>query len=292
MTSALVSEGVAVIAAAGNDGALGLFNPSSPGLGADVISVGSVENTQFPTVYTALDSEGLELSYASVWPLPLSEGRNVYVLSGTGCNESEWITASNTVTNSNDTIIIFSNVDTDSQCDFSDINSFWIKYGFQYIMAYTSSNSNPYSQQYILQEQDDNSTRYTDLLPTDGASVIANYAKAGGYPNYQIIFSNNTVTSSEMSTGGMISYYSSFGPSWDDISQLKPQLSAPGGSILSTWPLGFNAGYAVLVSILPVLTGPCLIQREKVRSCCRRETPKTISSALNSLTWNIRVLLY
>jgi subtilisin family serine protease len=40
-------------------------------------------------------------------------------------------------------------------------------------------------------------------------------------------------------------YYSSFGPTWHDYN-LKPQVSAPGGHVLSTWPLGPLGRYAIL----------------------------------------------
>jgi subtilisin family serine protease len=43
-------------------------------------------------------------------------------------------------------------------------------------------------------------------------------------------------------------YYSSFGPTWHDYN-LKPQVSAPEGHILSTWPLGPLGGYAILSGI-------------------------------------------
>lgn len=246
MTSALAAEGIAVIAAAGNDGQDGLFYPSAPGTGKDVISVGCIENTQFPTVYNTVDSAGTAFSYASVWPLTsTSDGLDVYVLNSTGCDESEWIAASEAVTDKNNTIIVFHYEFTGSDCDLSVREDYWVEYGFSYIMDYVSANTDPYAKQYVLLEQGDSTTHYTNLLPADGLKVAAAYAKAGGYPNYQLAFTDNTVTSVATSTGGMISYFSSFGPTWDTL-ELKPQLSAPGSTILSTWPLGFNAGYAAI----------------------------------------------
>jgi subtilisin family serine protease len=40
-------------------------------------------------------------------------------------------------------------------------------------------------------------------------------------------------------------YYSSWGPAWRSCN-LKPQISSPGGRVLSTWPLGPLGGYAIL----------------------------------------------
>ena len=244
MTTALVKEGIAVIAAAGNDGENGLFTPSSPGIGTDVISVGSIENTQFPVVYSAFDSEGTNISYASIWALDSpSAGRNVYVMESSGCYASDWIKASEVVTNPEETIIVFYN--NGSECAFADKEAFWAEYGFSYIMDYTLTTSSPYDDQYVLLEQTDDSTVYTNLLSSDGATLVSNYAKAGGYPNYKLKFTDNSVSSTLMETGGKISYFSSFGPTWDTL-ELKPQFSAPGATILSTWPLGYRGGYAAL----------------------------------------------
>lgn len=56
--------------------------------------------------------------------------------------------------------------------------------------------------------------------------------------------SDYAAESPSVPTGGLMSNYSSFGPTYN--LKLKPQLSAPGGSIMATWPLGVNSGYAVI----------------------------------------------
>ncbi|KUI68302.1 Minor extracellular protease vpr [Cytospora mali] len=244
-TTALVAEGIAVVAAAGNDGEEGLFVPAAPGTGPDVISVGCIDNTDFPTTYTATDSKGRDVSYASVWPY--SGEHDVYVLGGTGsgCNASEWEDASSTVTDKNGTIIVFHYDWDGSDCEFSVREDYWAEYDFSYIMTYVDKSSDPYAQQHVLLEQSDNTTLYSNLLPEEGLSLAASYASAGGYGKYKLTFNGKTVSSVSMKTGGAVSYFSSFGPDWEDL-ELKPQLSAPGASFLSTWPLGFNAGYAVI----------------------------------------------
>lgn len=244
-TSALVAEGIAVVAAAGNNGEEGLFVPGAPGSGPDVISVGSIDNTNFPTTYVATDSVGNDVSYASVWPY--SGELDVYVLNGTGtgCYADEWEDASSTVTDKNDTIIFFHYSWNGSDCEFSVREKYWAEYDFSYIMTHADQSSDPNAQQHVLLEQQDNTTLYSNLLPDEGVNLAAHYASAGGYGSYHITFTNQNVTSVSMDTAGDVSYFSSFGPDWTDL-ELKPQLSAPGASILSTWPLGFNSGYAVL----------------------------------------------
>lgn len=244
-TSALVAEGIAVFAAAGNDGEEGMFVPGAPGTGPDVISVGCIDNTNFPTTYTATDSQSNDLSYAAVFPY--SGELDVYVLNGTGtgCYADEWSAASSTVASKTSTIVAFHYSWNGSDCDFSVRESYWAEYGFAYIVAYADESSDPYAQQHALLEQSDNTTLYSNLLPTDGVALAGYYAAAGGYGSYKLNFTSQDVTSVSMKTAGAVSYFTSFGPDWEYL-ELKPQLAAPGASILSTWPLGFNSGYAVI----------------------------------------------
>lgn len=81
ITDGLFSQGIAVIAAAGNDGQYGVYNPSAPGTGAGVFSVGSTDNSKFPTTYKMKDSNGRSLRYSSVLPLDSPpEGLTVQVM--------------------------------------------------------------------------------------------------------------------------------------------------------------------------------------------------------------------
>ena len=58
LVDAITSQGIAVIAANGNDGALGTYAQSTPGGVESAVGVGSVTNLKFPTVYNMKDSTG------------------------------------------------------------------------------------------------------------------------------------------------------------------------------------------------------------------------------------------
>lgn len=249
-TAGLNSAGIAVIAAAGNDGADGMFATSAPSSDPSVIAVGSVENTQFPLVYSAIDSLGLSFQYASIWPRDTSgRGRDVYVLGGdgTGCDEASWLAASNAISKPTQTTIIFTDT-AEQSCSSADKEAFWVKYDFVFIMRYFSGPSDvlPENQQYEIPPQTDATMIFASLSITDGPAVVANYKKAGGYAaKYRFSFTDQESHSTPNQNGGYMSWYSSMGPTWDTL-EMKPQLSGPGGQILSTWPLGFNAGYAII----------------------------------------------
>jgi hypothetical protein len=75
--------------------------------------------------------------------------------------------------------------------------------------------------------------------PATGRKLVANVQKDS---SYKIMFPKKHIASGlKMETGGLMSNFSSFGPSWDTLA-VKPTLSAPGGKILSTWVLGPSAG--------------------------------------------------
>ncbi|KAK7757609.1 hypothetical protein SLS62_000624 [Diatrype stigma] len=67
--AALRQKGVAVIAAAGNYGSSAPFYTEIPGNAEGVLSIASVENSQFPT-YPVRDSNGHEFRYAALYPFP------------------------------------------------------------------------------------------------------------------------------------------------------------------------------------------------------------------------------
>lgn len=67
--TALRQKGVAVIAAAGNNGRSAPFYTDMPGNADGALSIASVENSQFPT-YPIRDSNGHEFRYGALYPFP------------------------------------------------------------------------------------------------------------------------------------------------------------------------------------------------------------------------------
>jgi len=72
--ASLQAAGIAVIAAAGNDGTpdidhSGTFTLSSPAVSQQALSVASIESSHFQTGYSAKDSTGRAITYASLFPI-------------------------------------------------------------------------------------------------------------------------------------------------------------------------------------------------------------------------------
>ncbi|GFP57697.1 minor extracellular protease vpr [Trichoderma asperellum] len=85
LAQSIVESGVAIIAALGNDGDLGPYAVSAPGLAPEVLAVGSAESEIYPTVYEAENNLGRTLEYISVLPF-ISDKPITIFEAGSGLN--------------------------------------------------------------------------------------------------------------------------------------------------------------------------------------------------------------
>ncbi|EFX03716.1 subtilisin-like protease [Grosmannia clavigera kw1407] len=245
VTASLEAQGIAVIVAAGNDGGPALT--SSPAVGEKVIAVGCLDNAKFPTVYTARDSNGNSLQYSgNPWPVSAPKtGLKVYDMtklasnttSPVGCTVSAWEAAFAGIPNPNNSIIA---VPASSACSWAAKLNAAATYGLPYALVYAVDDGGIFVKD--LNTMEPSIPNYGIMLSVDdGKKVIAGLASGG---DYKLYFDSKVFESTEQPSAGLMSYFSSTGPTSDTL-QIKPQLSAPGESILATWPLE-GTGYAIL----------------------------------------------
>lgn len=260
ITKKLTDAGIAVVVAAANDAAGSpyaqeLYSEQWPSTESSAIAVGAISNTVFPLVYLAEDSEGANLDYASVYPLNFPSGADVYVLNN-GCDSSQWNSALSAITDVNNTIIAFPVNIPGQGCQATSAAGSWKSSVVApvYIMAFNTATKNPinsaqedpYLSSYDTPSQGYfGTTQFININAADGATFSSNYASSGGYGKYKLTFKSTSFKSVPQQTGGLMDYYSDFGPTWHDYT-FKPQISAPGGHVLSTWPLGPLGGYVIL----------------------------------------------
>jgi hypothetical protein len=101
-------------------------------------------------------------------------------------------------------------------------------YGLPYLLTYDIGTS-PFAQDIETQMPFDVATIV--VPPSTGAKLVS---KLKANPSYKLKFTSPAAASIDLATGGTMSNFSSFGPSWDTL-VVKPTLSAPGGKILSTY---------------------------------------------------------
>lgn len=239
----IVDSGIPCILSTGNSGQSGLFLPSGAAHGKNVASVGSYDNTQYPTFWLTasytVDSSLEESFYwtsseSTIWTnvsLPLfALGLNTPNLND-GCSTLP----ANTTDLSGYIVLI-----RRGNCDFTRKAVNAMAKGARYILFY-SNNKSVYSPDLeangllgsgmISAEQGE---KFVSSL-TKGSKVIVKITGPATAPHHVTYRENNV-------TGWTVSTYTNWGPTFE--LDVKPQFGAPGGWILSTYPLA-KGGFAV-----------------------------------------------
>jgi subtilisin family serine protease len=280
ITSKLVAQGIAVFASNRNAADSGVQSLSTPAIGADVFAVGSVDNEKFPVtfqygflpvmdmkagastdsfIFRLTDSNGRHLRYSSHLPQdsPLT-GLIVQVmnygsddpllLSGPSPGEMFEDTYQDALKNLTaasidpSTVVLaaeWGDVVPESKAQYA------ATLGYKHFLSYATTDNDPFFGQGYYVSDPELSWPIEPLVFTvqDSRTLLTSY---GRHPLQYKIFASSTnyaAKSTTAITGGFMSNFSSIGPT--DQMNLKPQLSAPGGNILSLWPLSYD-GYAIL----------------------------------------------
>lgn len=240
----IVEAGVPCTIAAGNDGGAGIFYASTPANGKRATAIASVENTERPRIlleasYTTGNSSAI--SFGWVTGDPSSWGNISLPL---------WAVQYNTSEPSNEC----GSFPTDTPDLSQHIVLIWIEgcyldqqveyvaaHGARFVMFYSKT-----PEMGVIAISVPGIEALGMVTPEQGAvwisllsrniSVAANIVD----PKSAVTFLSR---GTNIETGGFVSTYTSWGPTFE--MDLKPQFAAPGGWILSTYPLN-QGGYAVL----------------------------------------------
>ncbi|CAE6403377.1 unnamed protein product [Rhizoctonia solani] len=223
VASRIADKGRIVTIAAGNDGQYGSWYASGPATGLSVISIGSVDNTAV-NLQNATVSNGRTIPYQSLEKLAIPDGLPIYATSqdpaivDDACNPLP----ASTPDLSNYVVLI-----RRGTCTFIQKLTNAAAKGGKYFLIYDNRD----------QSLGAISTgEYPGALITqaDGLFLL----KEAIPKKYTIAFPSSPYTASNPS-GGLMSSFSTYGPSHDMY--LKPAFSAPGGAILSTYPIALGS---------------------------------------------------
>ncbi|KAI1086859.1 subtilisin-like protein [Rostrohypoxylon terebratum] len=294
VASRLVDSGIAVIVAQGNSGSGSKYDPqlyrtATPAELPAVISVGSITNRNFPLVYTFTDSKGAKIQYASLWPIEIPEGLVVYLLENGCSGTSDWNEAIALLESQgklNSTIVAFPITDN---CRYTGARGCCSNPNLRYIMGLYADTSNPYNVDYEMASTGffgDGSVQYIAVNANDSKSLLANMNLTGS-DQYKLYFNDSSYSSPPRFVSGQMDYYSSFGPGYLTY-DLKPQISAPGGEILSTWPLG-DLGYYTILSgtsmATPFISGCYALVKSQFPELSVAEVLSLLQSTATPVTW-------
>ncbi|KAI0887884.1 subtilisin-like protein [Annulohypoxylon maeteangense] len=295
VASRLVDAGIAVIVAQGNFGSSSKYDPqlyrtATPAELPAVISVGSVASQNFPLAYTLTDSQGVRIQYASLWPIEFPDGLEIYLLDNGCSSSSSWDEVISSLENQgklNSTIIAFPVTDS---CRYTGAVGCCSKpSSLRYIMGFHTNTSNPYNVDYEMASTGffgDGSVQYIAINAFDSATILTNMNITGS-GQYKLYFNDSSYSTPPRLVGGKMDSYSSFGPSYLTY-DLKPQISAPGGQILSTWPLGDQGYYTILSGTsmaTPFISGCYALVKSQFPELSVREILSLLQSTSSPTPW-------
>ncbi|KAG8703544.1 hypothetical protein FRC12_018728 [Ceratobasidium sp. 428] len=227
VASRIAAAGRIVTISAGNDGEYGSWYTSGPATGLDVIAVGSVDNT-IVNVQNLTVSTGRTFPYGSLLPLDIPDDLPIYATSSNTSVADDACDPfpSSTPNLSNHLVII-----RRGTCFIEEKLKNAAASGARYFLVYDNVEEPLISATWA---------NYTAALISQRDGV---YLVEEAIPKKATIKFGNRPFALASSTGGLVSYFSTYGPTNDMY--FKPAISAPGGDILSTYPLTMGE-YAVL----------------------------------------------
>ncbi|KAI7961615.1 hypothetical protein MJO28_002104 [Puccinia striiformis f. sp. tritici] len=216
----LVGKGFALILAAGNEGSEGLFYAESPAAATNSLAVGSVKSKK-RIVFHLQTSSGRTIPYGSSG---VFNGTNlpVYVTSPTSASSSD---ACQPLPPSTPSLAGHVVLIRRGGCTFAEKVDTVVAHGATRILFYMNS-TDPASLSNFM-----SGAQVATLAKEDGESLVSELRKN---PNLKATFSaSHSFESTD--GGGLVSYFSQYGPSYDSVN-IQPNFLGVGGDILSTVP--------------------------------------------------------
>ncbi len=228
----LVNQGVVVVASIGNEGSYGLYSASAPGVGQKVIGVASVDNVNVKLPAFSISPGDTLYGYiaAAGAPEPPKSGSFPMAKTGTTTSTADACTALTPGSLTGEIALI-----RRGGCTF-------------YTKATNADNAGAVG---VVLYNNTTGLVYPTVAgdPPITIPVVAITAAQGAALDALIAVGSVTLTWTDQiidtvnPTGGLISSFSSYGLSPDLV--VKPDLSAPGGNIYSTYPIELGS-YATL----------------------------------------------
>jgi minor extracellular serine protease Vpr len=224
----LVNKGIAVVASAGNDGALGLYGVGAPGVGDKVISVASFDNLENREPFFTISPDALPIGYEySDGSLPPTSGTQSMKRTGTTTSTAD--ACAPLVPGS---FAGFVALIREGTCSFYQKAINAQNAGALGLAIYTSVPRTFFGP--TVAGTPAATIPVVGLTADEGATINDRLASGP----VAMTWTNQTMGVPEW-TAGLTSNFSSYGLS-PEI-DVKPDIGAPGGGIYSTWPIALGS---------------------------------------------------
>ncbi|EKM54703.1 uncharacterized protein PHACADRAFT_258717 [Phanerochaete carnosa HHB-10118-sp] len=231
VSSRISDMGKIVTIAAGNDGADGMFFTSGPGNAIDSISVASLDNTVIPLQNaTVLGVQHDPITYFDALPLPVIDTLPIFA---TSTDTTVADDACDTLPDSTPDLSRFVVIVRRGTCTFVQKLTNIAAKGGNISLIYDDGSG--------FEDIDVGNFTSALIQAADGEFLVNEFASGA---NVSLSFpQTGASTQFPDPTGGLISSFTSYGPTNDMF--FKPAITAPGGNILSTFPVPLGS-FAVL----------------------------------------------
>ncbi|KAG5966304.1 hypothetical protein E4U57_002894 [Claviceps arundinis] len=242
--SRIVERGVPVTISAGNDGNSGLFFISNGADGKGVTAVASYDSLDVPLIsfhssYQIDNGSKMDFLYtsgdASTWGVLMP-------LYATNLDSGVADDACKPLPAKTPDLSKYIALIRRGGCNFSDKLNNLVAKGAQYVMFYNNEAGTV-----VVSPDDPTVVKATGMVTPEIGIAWVKQLKAGRKVTVNVLSPAQSKPSLSIQpnniTGGTISTFSSWGPTWE--MEFKPQFGAPGGSILSTFPVA-KGSYAVI----------------------------------------------
>ncbi|KAI1338783.1 subtilisin-like protein [Xylariaceae sp. FL0016] len=240
----IVEAGVPCTVSAGNDGSSGLFFASSAANGKKVTAVASIQNIETPViltgaVYSLNNSSSVEFGWEPGNPSYINITLPLWAVSNDTEVEDD---ACDTLPDDTPDLSALMVLIRQGTCAFYQKAQNVAAKGAKYIMLYSNI-----AETQLVYVADIKKIVAAGMVTASQGAEWVDLLNQGQQVSVTITdpdISGEIVDSApNTNDGGLPNYYTSWGPTWEV--DLKPQMAAPGGNILSTYPLDLG-GYAVL----------------------------------------------
>jgi subtilisin family serine protease len=231
----VTKHGMVVVASIGNNGPNGLYAAGAPGLGANVIGVASFDNITIRLPYFTVSADDTKIGYIVATASPAAPTAGTFPIARTGTKASPADACAPLPSGSLDAKVVLIRRGT---CGFFNKALNAQNAGAAGVILYNNAPGNVG----FFNPTVAGATPITIpvVSTSDALGALLDSRIAAGPTT---ITWTNAVAQIPNSTGGLISSFSSYGPSPDLT--LKPDIGAPGGFIYSTLPLE-QGGHGVL----------------------------------------------